>query len=58
MLPADEIWPEPRQDGLKFKVNIAENVPAGIYEARTIGKTGTSTPRFFVVSGKGGHDAG
>lgn len=56
ILPADEIWPEPRHDGLKFKVNIAENVPAGTYEARTIGKTGTSTPRFFVVSGKGGHD--
>ncbi|MEM7010098.1 MAG: PPC domain-containing protein, partial [Verrucomicrobiota bacterium] len=54
ILPADEIWPEPRQDGLKIKVSIAENVPAGIYEARTIGATGTSTPRFFVVSGKGG----
>lgn len=54
MLPADEIWPEPRHDGLKFTVTIAENVPAGTYEVRTVGKTGMSTPRFFVVSPKDG----
>jgi hypothetical protein len=29
ILPADEIWPEPRHDGLKFTVRIADNVPAG-----------------------------
>ncbi|MFT5469470.1 MAG: hypothetical protein ACI8UO_004591, partial [Verrucomicrobiales bacterium] len=54
MLPADDIWPEARHDGLKFNVTIAENVPAGTYEARTIGKFGFSTPRFFAISAKGG----
>ncbi len=54
MLPADEIWPEPRPDGLKFTINIAENVPTGLYEVRTVGKFGISTPRFFAVSAKEG----
>lgn len=54
ILSADEIWPEARQDGLKFTLNIAADVPAGLYEARTAGKYGISTPRFFTVSPKDG----
>jgi predicted nucleic acid-binding Zn-ribbon protein len=54
ILPADEIWPEPRQDGLKFTVRIADNVPPGMHEVRTVGHFGLSTPRLFVVSPKDG----
>lgn len=54
ILPADEIWPEPRPDGLKFTVRIGNDVPAGLHEVRTIGRFGLSTPRFFVVSPKDG----
>ncbi len=50
ILPADEIWPEPRPDGLKFTVRIEANVPAGMHEVRSVGRFGLSTPRIFVVS--------
>ncbi len=56
ILPADEIWPEPRQDGLKFTVRIADNVPTGKHEVRTVGLFGLSTPRFFVASPGDGPD--
>tara|TARA_R110002096_G_scaffold273422_2_gene467212 strand:- start:18602 stop:21085 length:2484 start_codon:yes stop_codon:yes gene_type:complete len=56
LLPADEIWPEARQDGLKFLVKIDANVPAGLYEARVVGKFGVSTPRMFMVSSNSGSD--
>jgi len=36
MLPAGPIWPEPRPDGLKFRVTIPPDVPSGLYhEARS-----------------------
>ena len=50
MLPADEFWPEPRQDGTKFEVSVAADVPPGIYEARVSGYFGLSTARPFVVA--------
>jgi len=55
LLPADEIWPELRPDGLKFSVRIDSRVPAGFHEVRTLGRFGISVPRPFVVSPGGGH---
>lgn len=54
MLPADEVWPEARQDGLKFTVRIPSTIPEGLYEARVHGKFGVSPPRMFMVTPKSG----
>ena len=50
MLPADEFFPQPRMDGSKFTVTVAEDVPPGIYDARAVGYFGLSTARPFVVA--------
>lgn len=50
MLPADEIYPEPRIKGSQFTVTVAPNVPPGIYEARVVSYFGLSTARPFVVA--------
>ena len=34
----------------QFVVQIADNVPVGVYEAHVVGRFGASTPRSFVVS--------
>ncbi len=52
LLPADAFWPEPRQDGSKFEVMVAADVPPGVYEARVAGYFGLSTARPFVVASK------
>ncbi len=49
MIPADRIWPDARQDGLKFRVHIGPNVEPGAYEAHVVGRFGISTPRIFMV---------
>ncbi len=49
-LPADEFFPAPRHDGLKFSVEVAGDVPPGIYEVRAIGYFGVSTARPFVIA--------
>ncbi len=49
LLPADDFYPS-RINGTRFKVSIAEDVPAGIYEARAVGYFGLSTARPFVVA--------
>ncbi len=46
--------PEPYEDGPQtvpgqFKVSIAEDVPPGIYEVRSVGFFGASNPRLFAV---------
>ena len=54
MLPADEIWPEPRQDGLKFTVQNCRQRPSG--EARSAQLRPIRTclrPASFVVSTEG-----
>lgn len=56
MLPADEFWPESRQDGAKFEVSVAADVPPGIYEARASGYFGLSTARPFVVAPAGSNE--
>jgi len=33
----------------RFKVSVAADVPAGVYEARVVGQFGVSNPRAFVV---------
>ncbi|MBU6301905.1 MAG: hypothetical protein KGS60_10155 [Verrucomicrobia bacterium] len=50
MLPAGDFWPEPRPDGLKFRVRIAADVPPGLHEVRGSGEDGFSTGRVFAVS--------
>ena len=47
--PAGEFDTGPTPVNNKFKVQIASDVPAGIYEARAVGRFGVSNPRFFVV---------
>jgi hypothetical protein len=37
--------------GGKFKVDIAEDVPVGAYDARAVGRFGISNPRAFSVGG-------
>lgn len=53
MIPADEIWPEPRQNGLKFQVRIGKGVPEGLYEVRAQGRFGISSSRLFHVGPAG-----
>ncbi|MDP6723377.1 MAG: hypothetical protein QGF59_32235, partial [Pirellulaceae bacterium] len=33
-----------------FEVTVAANVPGGVYDARVVGKYGTSNPRAFLIS--------
>lgn len=46
----DEFHPAAWRAENKFTVTIADNVPAGIYEARVIGRYGASNPRPFAVN--------
>jgi hypothetical protein len=48
-LPADDFYPEPRPVSGRFTVTIPADVPAGVYEVRTLGYFGLSTARPFVV---------
>ncbi|WP_417387726.1 hypothetical protein [Gimesia sp.] len=50
MLPADDIYPEPRIQGSRFEVSVANDVPPGIYEVRAVSYFGLSTARPFVVA--------
>ena len=54
LLPSSPFWPEPRPDGTKFRIRIAPEVPAGIYDLRAAGSDGFSTARLFHVSQAGG----
>jgi predicted nucleic acid-binding Zn-ribbon protein len=49
ILEPSEFDPQPHPAEGKFTVNIAADVPPGMYEARAAGKYGVSNPRFFVV---------
>ena len=40
---------EPRNSTNQFNVQVAENVAPGIYEARSVGRFGVSTPLPFIV---------
>ncbi|HAH43383.1 hypothetical protein [Gimesia sp.] len=50
MLPADDIYPEPRRQDSRFEVSVAKDVPPGIYEVRAVSYFGLSTARPFVVA--------
>ena len=50
MLPADDIYPAPRQNGNRFTVTVPADVPAGTYEVRSTGYFGLSTARPFVIA--------
>jgi len=50
MLPSDDFYPAPRQNGKRFKVTIPADLKPGIYEVRTVGYFGLSTSRPFVVA--------
>jgi hypothetical protein len=47
--PADDFFPAPRPIEGKFTVTVPADVPAGVYEVRTVGYLGLSTARPFVV---------
>ncbi len=47
--PADDFFPKPRPVDGKFTVTVPADVPAGVYEVRTVGFLGLSTARPFVV---------
>jgi hypothetical protein len=47
--PADDFFPKPRPVDGKFTVTVPAEVPAGVYEVRTVGFLGLSTARPFVV---------
>lgn len=53
MLPAGDFWPEPRPDGLKFRVRIAADVPPGLHEVRGSGEDGFSTGRVLRSARRG-----
>ncbi|WP_254506934.1 COG1470 family protein [Anatilimnocola floriformis] len=50
MSTATELEKTPRPMANLFTVNIAGDVPPGIYEARVVSRFGISNPRSFVVS--------
>lgn len=50
ILPADDIYPEPRIQGSQFEVVVSKEVPPGIYEVRAVSYFGLSTARPFVVA--------
>jgi hypothetical protein len=52
----DEYFPKPRPVGSSFTVTVAEDVPPGIYEARTVSYLGISTARAFVVAPAGSNE--
>jgi hypothetical protein len=39
-------------DGNRFRLDIAAGTPAGVYDLRSVGRNGMSTPRAFVVSNR------
>jgi len=41
---------DPAKPPARFKINVAAKVPVGVYDVRSIGKTGISNPRAFDVS--------
>lgn len=47
--PADDLFPAPRPVEGRFTVTVPTDVPAGVYEVRTVGFLGLSTARPFVV---------
>ena len=47
--PPTLLLKEPQPVDGTFLVNIAADVPPGLYEVRTVGKFGASTPRAFAV---------
>ncbi len=49
MNPPDEFSQAPTPMTNQFTVKIAADVPAGIYEVRSVGRYGISNPRAFVV---------
>ena len=49
MNPPTLLIKEPQPVDNTFLVNIAADVPPGLYEVRTVGKYGASTPRAFAV---------
>lgn len=50
MGPTSDFQKTPRPVPNSFTVNIAADVPTGIYEARVVGRFGATNPRAFVVS--------
>ena len=50
LLPADDLFPNPRPNGSRFTVSVADDVPPGIYETAAVGSFGLSTARPFVVA--------
>jgi len=38
----------------RFRITISKSVPPGIYDVRTVGRYGVSTPRRFTVTGRTG----
>ena len=51
MEPAGPFDLKPRAVANTFVVNVAETVPPGLYEVRSVGYFGVSNPRMFVVDG-------
>lgn len=49
VLPADEIYPEPRPVKNKFTVTVPADVEPGVYEVRSKGYFGLSTARPFLI---------
>lgn len=49
MTPPAEFYRDPTPQNNAFTVTVAADVPAGVYEARAVGRFGVSNPRAFVV---------
>lgn len=47
--PPPEFYRDPVPQNHVFTVNVAEDVPPGVYDARVVGRFGVSNPRAFVV---------
>ncbi len=49
MAPPDDFSKKPKRMEGTFSVTIEGSVPPGLYEARVVGRYGTSNPRLFIV---------